>query len=235
MDLPATECGTGDVPHYMMAPTINKNLYASKQVLANQYNHHHKDLVHLDVQLCLAYSPHLKTPWKRVGETLAHSSLTNHSSRLRMLKLEAPVSTKGNVRCVAIIFAFAIYWWVDYFLPFLSIETFIGIGKKKGFQKQLKLQPQQINTPTMFGSIVFSVFSRFSNAAKVRDNVSMQKSSIESNKKKSHCHIYLYRRKLFYWGLANGCSGHWVSLQLNVPAFLRCCGGICFLLCQPGV
>lgn len=138
-------------------------------------------------------------PWKRVGETLAHSSLTNHSSRLRMLKLEAAVSTKGNVRCVAINFAFAIYWWVDYFLPFLSIETFFGIGKKnkkKGFQKQLKLQPQQINTPTMFGSIVFSVFSRFSNAAKVRDNVSMQKSSIESNKKKPLSYIPLPKKTI---------------------------------------
>lgn len=134
-----------------------------------------------------------------------------------MLKLEAAVSTKGNVRCVTIIFAFAIYWWVDYFLPFLSIETFIGTGKKKKvFRNQLKLQPQKINTPTMFGSIVFS---RFSKAA-------MQKSSIESNKKS---HIYLYRIKQFYWGLANGCSGLWASLQLNVSAFLRCCGGICFL------
>lgn len=89
---------------------------------------------------------------------------------------------------------------MDYFLPFLSIETFIGIdkkNKKKGFQKQLKLQPQQINTPTMFGSTVFSVFSRFSNAAKVRDNVSMQKSSIESNKKKATV-IYTFTEENYF-------------------------------------
>lgn len=50
----------------------------------------------------------------------------------------------------------------------------------------------------MFGSIVFSVFSRFSNAAKVRDDVSKQKSSIESNnnKKKPLSYIPLPKKTI---------------------------------------